>query len=965
MARGPARAPTLNAFRGQVGATRTRTVHVTTPAGDLAIAQVHVAIDVVADPELGRRLLADDPQRALNTVRLGDGTLLRLDVPLVYHDPATELFVLVLAEGERHRELAERARLLTELSAEPVAVPAYVRDFGVVFGIAGLRAYLESRAELVLEKARAAESARDLDAQRGLLERRRLELQNREAEVERVRADNERTRAENDRLRSEHERARAELDRARAELDRARADNERTRLEIERLRADVDRRALEIAAERDHLERRLAEVARPRPDTDTGRSPVLDDDPALDSDGEPTDPAMSTRVEGPPPRPRGTPPLGVPDAHDDITNRFATLALEPAPPELPAGADPITTEQRDVPAAGADSWLDQFAAGTAAWSATVDGVGVRLALRATGATAAALARGHLDVRLQLIRASQAPLVAVTIGTPQALRGIGAPVWATALLDPDPASDRAVVEALARDFTITVDLLEGSRRVRRTVLNAPLTENAEHVLRAADAHRRASGELPDSAVDEARALVLVDGYDLLGRRHPEASEFRDDKLRQLGTANQVRRALAIARRFARPTGEDYLITVRGYPVARWRELRRAALERAVAWGIWMGGELAQVAVAEGLARSRKDLIQKMVAAFAATSSDPTTGDLDPDAAADNRAALAEEAAALGMAAPSAVGRSRAIASEQLPVVSGTIDRPPAPAPLDPRTRSVDDLIALLEDRDQRLAAAIELCERADPRAIRPVLQAARRMARADAVRVLGASVRFGEAAAPALTAGLASSKAFLRHGCALALALLRTEAGTEAVIDLLLSEPTEIWREVARAVGQVGPTALGALAGRLARIGEAPGADERIAWAMAHVAVRGGQPAVEALAGPAGGPASRAATVAQLALELVAPASRDQVRVRASSPGETELGVREITVNRAFSRRFFEAADRGIPGVAVVELEALEKSGPMELPAELLAEVVDDEDVIDASDLAEEAELDESDIVYSS
>jgi HEAT repeat protein len=236
-----------------------------------------------------------------------------------------------------------------------------------------------------------------------------------------------------------------------------------------------------------------------------------------------------------------------------------------------------------------------------------------------------------------------------------------------------------------------------------------------------------------------------------------------------------------------------------------------------------------------------------------------------------------------------------------------------------------------------------------------------MARADAVRVLGASVRFGEAAAPALTAGLASSKAFLRHGCALALALLRTEAGTEAVIDLLLSEPTEIWREVARAVGQVGLPALGALAGRLGRIGELPGADERIAWAMAHVAVRGGQSAIEALAAGTSG----TAPVARLALELVAPASRDQVRLRATSPGDPELGVREITVNRAFSRRFFEAADRGKPGVAVVELEALEKSGPMELPAELLHEVVDDEDVIDASDLAEEAELDESDIVYGS
>jgi hypothetical protein len=949
----------LNAFRGQVGATRTRTVHVTTPSGDLAIAQVHVAVDVVADPELGRRLLADEPERALNTIRLGDGTRLRVDVPVVYHDPATELFVLVLAEGERHRELTERARLLTELSTEPVAVPAYVRDFGVVFGIAGLRAYLESRAELALEKGRAAEAARDLEAQRGQVERRKIELATREAEVERARAENERVRAELERTRSELERSRGEIDRLRADAERARADADRVRVELERLRADIDRRALEVAADRDHFERRKAEIA--RPDTDTGRSPVLDDDPALDGDGEPTDPALSTRVDGPPPRPRGTPPHGVPDAHDDITNRFAMLALEPAPPDLPPGADPVTTEQRDVPAAGADTWLDAFAAGADVWSATVDSVGVRLALRASGPTAAALARGHLDVRLQLIRASQAPLIALTIGTPQALRGVGAPVWATALLDPGAAADRAVVEALGRDFTITVDLLEGSRRVRRTVLNAPLTENADYILRAADAHRRAGGELAETAVAEARALVLVDGYDLLGRRHPEASELRDDKLRQLGTANQVRRALAIARRFARPAGEDYLVTVRGYPLGRWRELRRAALERAVAWGVWMGGELAQVAVTEGLARSRKDLIQKMIAAFSATAADPVIGDLDADAAADNRAALGEEAAALGMAAPSAAGRSRAIASEQLPVVSGTIERVPAPAPVDPRSRSVDDLIRLLDDREERLAAAIELCERADPRAIRPVLQAARRMARADAVRVLGASVRFGEAAAPALTAGLASSKAFLRHGCALALALLRTEAGTEAVIDLLLSEPTEIWREVARAVGQVGLPALGALAGRLGRIGELPGADERIAWAMAHVAVRGGQSAIETLAAGT----SRTAPVARLALELVAPASQDQVRLRATSPGDPELGVREITVNRAFSRRFFEAADRGKPGVAVVELEALERSGPMELPAELLAEVVDDEDVIDASDLAEEAELDESDIVYTS
>ena len=47
--------------------------------------------------------------------------------------------------------------------------------------------------------------------------------------------------------------------------------------------------------------------------------------------------------------------------------------------------------------------------------------------------------------------------------------------------------------------------------------------------------------------------------------------------------------------------------RGFPLQRWRELRRHVLESAVAWGIWMGPELAQVAVSEGLARSRRDLV----------------------------------------------------------------------------------------------------------------------------------------------------------------------------------------------------------------------------------------------------------------------------------------------------------------------------------------------------------------------
>ena len=50
--------------------------------------------------------------------------------------------MLVLPDGLRHRELAERAALFTALADDGVAPPSYVLAPEVVFGAAGLRALL-------------------------------------------------------------------------------------------------------------------------------------------------------------------------------------------------------------------------------------------------------------------------------------------------------------------------------------------------------------------------------------------------------------------------------------------------------------------------------------------------------------------------------------------------------------------------------------------------------------------------------------------------------------------------------------------------------------------------------------------------------------------------------------------------------------------------------------------------------
>jgi len=398
-------------------------------------------------------------------------------------------------------------------------------------------------------------------------------------------------------------------------------------------------------------------------------------------------------------------------------------------------------------------------------------------------------------------------------------------------------------------------------------------------------------------------------------------------------------------------------------ARWRELRRHVLESAVAWGLWMGPELAQVAVSEGLARSRRDLVAKLDRGFENLKRNPDAFDMDPDAVADNAKALAEEARGLGVElkgaggtgtgerAPAQRPSSSAMTSEDAPAVAGSIGGTVAGARI-----SVEDLIAQLSDRAHRVSAALQLCERADPRGAAPVIAAVAEMSRAEAVRVLGMATKFGEAAKQPLLEGLASHKAYLRHGCALALAMLRDEDGTQAVIDLLLTEPTEIWREIARAIGQIGPQALMPLASNFGRLGDRalPNAPERVAWAMAHIGVRGGKTAIEAMAKGQ----SVVAPVARQALALLAHAANDETHAKSSANG-SQPG-RDVTVNRAFSRRFFEAVEQGMPEIGAAELAALDASGPLEM--------LDDEDLVEdegAEPLAPvDEELDEADLIQS-
>lgn len=915
----PARARSQHAYRGAAGQTQTKTVHVTGTRGDLVATTVHTTIDAVSDPELVERLYAG----SLNTARLDEQAAVELAVPIVYHDPAAELCVLVLGDAHRHREIEERILFLERLRADDAPIPGYVKDFSVVFGARGLRAFIEQKAHQALALRADTKEA----------ERKKLELQSREAELDRARQELEHGKAELKHKLADHEidvaelrRAQLELTRDCADLEHVRADLERMRVELERMRAEARQRAIAAA------------VQVPTDATTIGPPPSAAGDdgttkPITRHEVDDIETSLQAALPAALPEPPATPAKPI-EVDDEPTGNS----------EIPAGADPLTTITADGPLER-DRWLDAAGKLPTSTFAIVEGR-PRLALVAGEQIVRGLT-GNLDVRVLLHRMSTYPVIVLLIGPPAALRAPNPTQLVVLPLDIGNDTDRQVLAALAKKFELTVDILQRGQSVRHLRLSAPLAENVGYIVRAADDHLRgiaADGE-SDPSYPRARDLVVGAGFDLLGLEHAEAGEFRDDKLVQLETAQAVRRAIAICRRFARPSREDYLVCARGYPLARWRDLRRTVLERAVQWGIWMGSELAQIAVSEGLARSRRDLIVKLDAGFEDLRRNEAAFDLDGDAAEDNAKAIDEEARALDVdlrRRPS----SSAIKSEDVPVVSGSIDGAPLAPPT--KQRSTDELIALLDDKVQRIAAATELCDRGESRAAAAVIGAAKKMSRAEAVRILGRCVKLGPAAAQPLIEGLSSSKAFLRHGCALALALLRTEEGTHAVVELLLSEPTEIWREVARALGQVGPQALMPLAAHVGRLGEnaTPTVHERVAWAMAHVGVRGGKSALDQMAAGQ----SVMAPIAQKALELHANAARDEVRVR---PGP-QAG-NDVTVNRAFSRRFFEALEADRPDVAQAALHDLEASGPLE--------VLDEADLI-VEDDEEEAVLDESDLIQT-
>jgi HEAT repeat protein len=382
---------------------------------------------------------------------------------------------------------------------------------------------------------------------------------------------------------------------------------------------------------------------------------------------------------------------------------------------------------------------------------------------------------------------------------------------------------------------------------------------------------------------------------------------------LTTPRHTRAALALVTRWSEPNAEAYLVEIRSFPLPRWRKLRARVIKRAFELGLAVPRTLVERAQKElGALPQWPEIVAQSMKRFAEISAHDQPNDLSASEEAGNWELLLREAAQAGIPIDQEYKALCAAAQRRARVGhTGGVDL---------RSLGTAELVALLEQKDLRREAALILCERREAGTLPAVFAAMRRMPRQEANFLLPMLTRFGPEVERWLAEGLRSKKSFLRQGSALALGALKTPGAVEALARLLVTEPTEIWTEVARALGDAGLAAVAPLSALL------PDADgdkvERVVEALAHVAARGGVMAhtsIEALAQRDG----LVAEVAERALAKVGEVRAADVEVR--------RGQQESTVVRDFSRRFYDVL-RGDAS----------NSHPVELsPADL--EEVEDED----------------------
>jgi hypothetical protein len=370
----------------------------------------------------------------------------------------------------------------------------------------------------------------------------------------------------------------------------------------------------------------------------------------------------------------------------------------------------------------------------------------------------------------------------------------------AALDPNDAAHRRVLDGLATSFGAEIALFTLDGRYERTVrVVADRAANVALVL------ERAARSRPEGRVDVSTALerALAVPPPVREPGHP----FGDET--STGSPKEALAAIARLAEWSTAERVDRALLLLGVAKARVDGAFRQVLDASLRYGVPLPPAIVTRAAALGLPVDPAELVGKQVEAFHATTTRADKGGLGAAQIADAWEQLLNAATDHDVAIDSATHEHAWKAIRSARGESGAhalVDVDPAKIP----EMGKPELLLLLDHPRVRQRAALELCRRSDPELVDALYKAVRKMPRSDVARVVPKIVAFGEAAGDALIDGLSARKTFVRQASALALGHLKLRRAVVPLIHLLENEPSDVWKEVARVLGELGQGAYRSL-----------------------------------------------------------------------------------------------------------------------------------------------------------
>lgn len=768
--------------------------------------------------------------------RLEDGR--NLACSYVYHDPGARLFVLVVPESNQHQMLAERAALLNRLAAETsVPVPFYVDRGDLVIGVDGLRAYLETGRTVSQEQAARADR---LAGETERLDALRRELEMRERELE----------ARFDSLR-EREASLAELP---GETTSPGGDEREDLIESVQLMDEGDSLADSVEA----LD----------PDDHDELIDAVEDD--LAGDVEALEPDDLEEVS--------------PDEVVSLVTEDLDDELEGHVEDLDGGETIIRPSEEDeapkkrsksilpTPATPPDSFYSDPQIEMVAGMADEPWLFARL----SEGHESSFRGDDVELLVQYMLVETYPVVLLTLVEWADPR----PYVRRAALDPLKKGDRDLLDQLLEDFAVTIALFGPEGRFERSLEISALARkhNLELALEQAD-RAEANGD-PATALE--RALAAPPPVKLRG--HPfELSDRADDAHAAFANVSSLAK-------WSAPAKLEMALLALSIPRSVVDDAFRRILSDAMTHGIALPRMLVSRAVSLGVASEPGELVSAQIEAFAKTAALEDRGGLSPEVTVRNWEQLIEAAEELELQIDPAI--TEAVWSAKSTLGGGAEAKVEVE---DLEQMGIEGLVDLLEHPKLRREAALRLLEKGDPELLAPVYKAVRKMPRDEVLEIAPRVTTFGEAAADVLIDGLNARKTFVRQASALALGELKLRRSIAPLVQLLQTEPTEVWWEVGRVLGEYG----GGIIRTLSRAMRDPkGPKERFAYTLAHLAQQAPDK-VKALE------SDKNDQVRAIAVEVLTQRDLAETHRKVARDPDSGDDAQEVPVF-SFTRRFYDA-----------------------------------------------------------